>query len=348
MQGIAKLQPGEGHVGPVTVERPTLGPDEVLVEVAYAGLCGSDLGVYHFKESYEFMDLPRVIGHEYAGTVVETGERVTAFEVGDAVVERPIRACGECYQCRVGTPNVCQHFRVTGLHADGAYRPAIAVPADALNRVPDDVPLRRAALTEPTSVAARAVIHNSRTSPGDSVLVQGPGPIGLLTAQVARAQGGEVAVTGIDRDEAYRLPLARDLGFSAVDVTETSLEEVTDDHAQADGFDVVFDTTGHSSGVRGAVEAVRKGGQVVLVGLPGRFEVNFATLVREELDLQASYASIWEDFDRALRAIQSGAVDVDSLMDDRFSLRDPDAAFEAFAAGETVKPLFDVRELADR
>ena len=345
MQGVAKLEPRKGYVGLVDVERPELESDEALVEVAYAGLCGSDAGIYKFKDAYEFMDLPTVIGHEYAGTVVEVGDDVDQFEPGDAVVERIIRSCGECYQCETGSPNVCQDLQATGVHTDGAWRPYIAVPEDALHPVPDKVPLRRAALTEPTSVAARAVIHNSRIRAGDSVLVQGPGPIGLLSAQVARAEGGDVVVSGVDRDETHRLPIAEELGFPTVNAMESDPAEVAADHARVDGFDVVIDSTGHESGVRGAVEAVRRAGQVVLVGLPGSFELNFATLVREEIDFQASYASVWEDFERALRLIESEAVDIDPLIDDRFSLRDPEPAFEAFLAGETVKPVFDVNEL---
>ncbi|GAA0301809.1 zinc-binding dehydrogenase [Halarchaeum salinum] len=325
-------------------DRPTPAADEALVEVEYAGLCGSDAGIYEFESAFERMELPNVIGHEYCGTVVDVGDDVTEFAHGDRVVERPIRGCGECYQCRIGEENVCQNAVITGVDHDGAYEQYIAVPESALHPVPDDVKSEHAAVVEPTSIAARAVIENSEVGPGDRVLVEGPGPIGQLTAQVARAQGGDVVVSGVGQDTEYRLPLARELGFETVTVGEemaAKRDEVTD----GVGYDVVFDTTGHPSGLTTAVDEVRKGGQIVLVGQTGETTMPYSPLVRSEIDLQCSYASMYEDFERSLRMLRSGAVDAQTFTDDRFSLLDADEAFEAFVNGETVKPVFDVSEL---
>jgi len=326
-------------------ERPEPGADEVLVEVDYAGLCGSDGGIYEFESAFERMALRRVIGHEYAGRVVELGANVTRWAVGDRIVERPIRGCGECYQCSRGDENVCQHATITGVDHDGAYERFLAVPAGALQAVPDEVEQRHAATVEPTSVGVRAVTQNSRVRPGDSVLVEGPGPIGLLTAQVARAQGADVVVSGVGTDAAYRLPLAADLGFDTVDVETDDAEAVREERTQGGGYDVVFDATGHPSGLTSAVDAVRSGGQIVLIGQTGETTMPYSPLVRGEVDLQCSYASTYEDFDRALDLIRSGAVDSETMIDDRFSLLDADEAFETFLAGETVKPVFDVSEL---
>ncbi|MBP1954725.1 L-iditol 2-dehydrogenase [Halarchaeum rubridurum] len=344
MRGLAKVERTAGAMELAERDRPTPAADEALVEVEYAGLCGSDAGIYEFESAFERMDLPNVIGHEYCGTVVETGDAVTGFAVGDRVVERPIRGCGECYQCRIGESNVCQDAVITGVDHDGAYERYIAVPEDALHPVPDDVESKHAAVVEPTSIAARAVIENSRVGPGDRVLVEGPGPIGQLTAQVARAQGGDVVVSGVGPDTEYRLPLARDLGFETATVGE-DLAEKRDAMTDGVGYDVVFDTTGHPSGLTTAVDEVRKGGQIVLVGQTGETTMPYSPLVRSEIDLQCSYASMYEDFERSLRMIRSGEVDAQTFVDDRFSLLDADAAFEAFVDGETVKPVFDVSEL---
>ena len=329
------------------VERPEPepGPDEALVEVDYAGLCGSDAGIYEFESAFERMDLPTVIGHEYTGRVVEVGEWVSRFSVGDRVVERPIRGCGECYQCEIGEENVCRDAVITGVDHDGAYEPYIAVPESALHPVPDGVEPRYAATVEPTSIGARAVIHNSRVGAGDRVLVEGPGPIGQLTAQIARAQGGEVVVSGVGRDAEYRLPLAEDLGFETIDVSAEDRESVRQELTDGVGYDVVFDTTGHPSGLTTAVEEVRKGGQIVLIGQTGETTMPYSPLVRAEVDLQCSYASTYDDFERSLRLIDSGDVDAETLVDDRFSLLDADEAFETFLAGGTCKPVFDVSEL---
>ncbi len=199
MRGLAKTERTNGAMELLDVDKPEPGADEALVEVSHAGLCGSDAGIYKFKSAFERMDLPTIIGHEYAGTIVETGDNVSEYAVGDRIVERPIRGCGECYQCKIGEENVCQNAVITGVDHHGAYTQYVTVPERALHPVPDDVSLRNAAVVEPTSIAARAVIENSRVGAGDRVLVAGPGPIGQLTAQIARDQGGEVVVAASAR-----------------------------------------------------------------------------------------------------------------------------------------------------
>ncbi|WP_049894470.1 zinc-dependent alcohol dehydrogenase [Halogranum rubrum] len=347
MRGLAKVRRSHGAMELVDRTRPEPAADEALVEVDYAGLCGSDAGIYEFESAFERMNLPTVIGHEYAGRVVEVGDDVTKFDVGDRVVERPIRGCGECYQCNVGESNVCQNAVITGVDHDGAYEQFVAVPEDALHPVPDSVDQQHAAVVEPTSIGARAVIENSRVTSGDRVLVEGPGPIGLLTAQIADSQGGTVVVAGVGQDGSYRLPLAEELGFETVNVAEDDVDARRDELTDGVGYDVVFDTTGHPSGLTSAVEAVRKGGQIVLVGQTGETTMEYSPLVRAEIDLQCSYASMYEDFERSLRLIDRGDVDAETFIDDRFSLLDADEAFEAFVAGETCKPVFDVSVLHD-
>lgn len=347
MHGFAKTAGEYGAVDLIEVPEPTPGPGEALVEVGYAGLCGSDLGVYKFKDAFEFMTFPRVMGHEYAGTVVEVGENVTEVEPGQQVVEEIIRGCGDCYQCRSGTPNLCIDARITGIHHDGAFAPYLIVPEEDLHAIPEDMSLREAAITEPTAVAARAVTRNSRVRSGTSVLVEGPGPIGLLMAQIARDQGGDVIVSGVGPDADYRLPLAEELGFDTVNAAERDVAGVADERTDGVGFDVVLDATGHESGLRTGADAVKKGGQIVVVGLTGETTITMTPLVRGEVDIQCSYTYTWEDFETAIDCIRSGVVDTDRFIDDSHSLRDGEAAFEAAMNGETVKPVFDLAELRE-
>jgi len=346
MKGVAKTASEVGHVEVITVEDPEPRAGEVLVEVAMAGLCGSDVGIYQFDEAYDsIVTLPRIVGHEYAGRVVSVGSAVEEFAPGDLVVERPIRSCGRCYQCRAGAPNVCRDASITGVHHDGAYAERIAVPADALNRVPDGISPRIAALAEPTSVAVRAVSHNADIGAGDRVLVGGPGPIGTLAAQIAAREGAEVTVSGIERDTAHRLPFVSDLGFETVNVEVTPVEAATAELTDGSGFDVVVDTTGAPAGFEAAGTAVRKGGQVVLVGQTGTATVDLTPFIRGEIDVQCSYASTWAEFERAFRLLAGDAIATDGFVDTGFSIRESEAAFEAFIAGRTCKPLFDLSEL---
>lgn len=347
MRGLAKTDRESGSMELVDTEIPEPGPEEVLIEVDYAGLCGSDAGIYQFKPAFERMSLPTIIGHEYTGQIAELGESVTGFSVGEQVVERPIHGCGQCYQCEIGKENICQEAKLTGIDHDGAYAEYVTAPASAIQTVPDDVEPKHAALAEPTAVCTRAVIENSRVSPGDRVLVAGPGPIGLITAQVADAQGAEVIVAGVGPDTSYRLPLAEKLGYPVLNIEEDDLSETRETFTDGVGYDVVFDTTGHPSGLPMAAEEVRKGGQIVVVGQTDEVPVPLTELVRAEVDIQCSYSALYRDFERAFKLIASGDVDHETFLDDRYNLLESTDAFEAFLAGETCKPVFDVSVLSE-
>ena len=334
------------HTGPRSIEirereKPTPDDEEVLVRVHSAGLCGSDAHAYTYEDGYQWIPLPRVMGHEYSGEVVAVGDDVTDFAVGDHVVEEPIHDCGSCFQCKNGQPNVCQNFEITGMHKDGAYTEYTTVNTDDLHYIPDSVPLGEASITEPLSIATRAVFDQSTVTPGDTVLVEGPGPIGVLVAAVADSLGATVVVSGLGKDTAYRLPLVERLGIETIDVENDDLEALVDEKTDGNGFDVVFDTTGHQSGVEMAIDHVRKGGQIVVVGLPGApSEVFMTPVVRGEIDLNTSYGSTWRNFEQAIRLLDGGEIDVDGIVDRSFDVDEPTAAFEAFLESETCKPVF--------
>lgn len=341
----AIVQTGPESIDVQSRERPSPNDDEVLVRVHTAGLCGSDAHAYKLVDGYEWIPIPRIMGHEYAGEVVEVGPNVDAFEPGQKVVEEPIHDCGNCFQCRNGQSNVCQNFEITGMHDDGAYAEYTTVSPDHLHRLPDSIDLKQAAITEPTSIATRAVFTQSNTQPGDTVLVEGPGPIGVLVASIADAMGARVVVSGVGKDTEYRLPLVEELGIQSVDVSDSGLESAIERETDGRGFDVVFDTTGHESGVEMAVDAVRKGGQIVVVGLPGAPSELFMTpVVRGEIDLNTSYGSTWRNFEQAIRLLDDGNVDVETIVDTGYSIDDPTVAFEAFLASETCKPVFNFHD----
>jgi len=324
-------------------ERPTPEPadDEVLISVHSAGLCGSDAHAYQFEDGYEWIPIPRIMGHEYAGTVVEIGRDVEGFEPGTKVVEEPIHHCGACFQCRNEQSNVCQNFSITGMHRDGAYTELVAVDPAHLHRVPEAVSLRAAAITEPTSIATRAVLDQSVVTAGDTILVEGPGPIGTLVAAVADSVGANVFVSGLEQDCDYRLPLVESLGVETITPGEGALTDAVDEATEGIGFDVVFDTTGHESGVEEAITAVRKGGQVVVVGLPGApSEVFFTPVVRGEVDINSSYGSKWSNFEQALRLLENGSIDASAIVDTSHDVDEPAAAFDAFLNSQTTKPVF--------
>jgi len=339
MQAIVQTGPQEVEVQ--EHECPEPAADEALVRVHTAGLCGSDAHAFKYEGGYEWIPIPRVMGHEYSGEIVEVGDDVLNFEVGQKVIEEPIHDCGHCFQCKNQQENVCQNFSITGMHTDGAYRKYTTVSEEHLHSIPESVSLQDAAITEPTSIATRAVFTQSELQAGDNVLVEGPGPIGTITAIVADSVGANVAVSGLSNDSKYRLPLLEDQGLTTVNIQDTDISEFTSEFTDDIGFDTVFDTTGHRSGIETAIPQTRKGGEVIVVGLPGEeSEVFMTPAVRSEIDINTSYGSMWEDFERALRLMENGAIDAEDLIDTSFSTDEPAEAFRAFLNSETCKPVF--------
>ena len=337
----AIVQTGAEQVEVQEREQPTPGPNEVLVEVHSAGLCGSDAHAYKYDGGYEWIPIPRIMGHEYSGRVAAIGAEVDRFTVGQKVIEEPIHHCGQCFQCKNGQYNVCQNFSITGMHTDGAYAEYTVVDQRFLHEIPDSVSLRDAAVTEPTSIATRAVFDQSTTTPGDNLLVEGPGPIGVMIAVVADSLGANVVVSGLEKDTGYRLPLLEELGIDTANVQEQDLEDVTEARTDGIGFDVVFDVTGHRSGLEEGLDLVRKGGQIVMVGIPNEeSSVFMAPAVRGEIEVNTSYGSTWRNFEQALRLMGRGAIDIEAIIDSSYDVDDPERAFQAFLASETCKPVF--------
>lgn len=324
-------------------EQPSPGPREVLVRVHSAGLCGSDAHAYLHGEGYKWVPLPRIMGHEYSGTVETAGDEVEDLEVGQKVVEEPIHDCGHCFQCKNGQENVCQDFSITGMHGDGAYT---VVEERHLHKVPDDVPLREAAITEPTSIAARAVLEQSDLTAGDNVLVEGPGPIGVLSAVIANSVGANVTVSRLEKDTQYRLPLIAEQGIDTVNVRRPGVGAMTTERTDGLGFDAVIDATGHRTGVEQAAECTRKGGQIVVVGIPGEpSELLMTPLVRGEIEVNTSYGSTWRNFEQALRLMENDEIAIDEIIDTSYDTQDPEEAFRAFLDSETCKPVFSFDDL---
>ncbi|AUV83581.1 alcohol dehydrogenase [Salinigranum rubrum] len=337
----AIVQTGRKSVEVREVERPSLGPNDVLIDVEHAGVCGSDVHAYLQMDGFEWIQIPRIMGHEYAGHVVETGENVTRFQPGDAAVEAPIHPCGECHQCEVGEVNVCQNTTISGMHTDGAYAEYTSVHEDHLVKVPEGIPTKHAALTEPLSIAARSVYERSTVTPGDSVVVQGPGPIGVLTAALLDSMGTDVVLSGIGKDTEYRLPLVERLGIDTVNAQDDSLSEHVDARTDGIGVEAVFDTTGHKTGIESSVDLVKKGGEIVVIGLPGDpSELFFSPIVRAELDIRAAYGATKANFKQALRMLEMENIDADTIIDTRYTSDEPAAVFEDFLAGRTCKPMF--------
>ncbi|BBL79035.1 iditol 2-dehydrogenase [Rubrobacter xylanophilus] len=327
-------RPGEADVEDVPVPEP--GPGEVLLRVAACGVCGSDVHAFRSDPGFEWIRTPVALGHEFSGTVEALGAGVERVASGDRVVAVAIQGCGRCELCIAGLTQLCPDRVAVGLSRDGGMAEYAVMPEEHLVPIPEGLDLTLAALCEPLAVAVRAVDVRARVEPRQRVVVSGPGPIGTLCALVARLRGAEVLLTGIGQDAEVRLPAAERAGIRAANLSEAPLEEHLRD-AFGGPPDVWIESSGSVRALESALESVRAGGTVVVVGLYAEEMRFFPTAaVRRELSLLFSYSCNRQDYRAALELLAGGDLDLRPLISTYPLERAPEAV-EAVAAGRTVK-----------
>ena len=318
---------------------PEIGPDDVLLRVAAVGICGSDVHQYHDTHSWP-VNVPVTLGHEFSGVVESAGDRVVGFAPGDRVVsETAAQVDPGSPFTRAGRYNLDPSRKGFGYGVDGAMAEHVRVPARCLHRVPEGLPLRVAALSEPCCVAYAAVAESTPVRPGDVVVVLGPGPIGLLCAAMAKLSGaGEVVVVGVTRDRA-RLDLAeRSWATRAVDGLLTDVAAVVTGLGDGYGADVVIDASGASSALKGALEWVRPEGWITKVGWgPQPLDFSLDPLVQKAVTLKGSFSHTYTTWERVIRLLATGALDPTPLISRTASLEDWKPCFDGMGAGELIK-----------
>ncbi|MGD8215133.1 zinc-binding dehydrogenase [Aestuariimicrobium sp. Y1814] len=319
-------------------ERPAPEPaaDQVLVRIVSAAVCGSDRSEITGKDTGL---APRVLGHEAAGVVAALGDDVvTDLVVGDRVtMETDAVLCGRCRWCRTEQYQRCPERKGIGRTADGALADYLAMPARALHRLPDNVSLLAAALTEPTAVAVHAVIEQSPCLAGEVVVVTGPGAVGQLCAQVARAAGAIVVMAGLGRHEA-RFDQARAAGIQHfVRTDQEDLAEYVARVSGGDGAHTVFECSGAPGVLESIGPVLSKGGRIVLVAFyKDNPEINVMELVQNEFELVGSRGKKASSFRTALRLMAEGVVDPLPVISKVLPLESWEEGIEAVGAGHKV------------
>jgi L-iditol 2-dehydrogenase len=328
MAAIVKSRLGEGGVAVTSWPVPTVRGGDVLVEVHAAGVCGTDLHLLH--DGYPSRP-PVVMGHEVAGVVVEVGADADSGLLGARVACETHHQVCDCAHCRGGRRNLCDNKMSMGSFVDGGFAELVRVPAGLVHRVPNHVSLTEAAMAEPLACIAHLLLDPPLVSAGDSVLVTGPGPMGLLAAQVVRSMGAQVMISGLRADES-RLAIASSLGFE------------TTDSAVESGYDVALECSGSAGGARAALEAVRKAGRYVSVGIHGRdITIPFDLVLYKELTVTSGFAATSQSWQRAMRLLEERLVKVGPLISSVEPLTAWDAVIAALQAGDGMKIIFDPR-----
>ena len=335
-------RPREAGVEDVPVAGP--GPGEVLLRVASCGICGSDVHAFRSDAGFEWVRPPITLGHEFSGTVESVGPNVTRVRPGDRVVAVAIQGCGRCETCLAGSTQLCPNRVAVGLSRDGGMAEYAVMPEQHLVPVPERLHLAVAALGEPLSVAVHAVNVRADVQPGQRIVVSGPGPIGIFCGMLARLRGAEVLLTGVGQDSQSRLPAAERVGLRTANLSQKPLEEHVrrsfGDHAP----DVWIESSGSVRALGSALESVRPGGTVAVVGLYAE-EMRFSPTdaVRREISLLFSYSCNYADYQRALDLLGSGDLATGPLLSE-YPLEDALEAFEAVSQGRAVKAILRCSE----
>ncbi len=315
------------------IPRASIRDDEILLDVQAVGVCGSDLHMWTAQHSWA-MNYPVVLGHEFCGIIREVGRGVVGWSAGDRVVSETAAVIDpQSPLTRQGLYNLDPNRRGYGSLVDGAMRRFVAVPARILHRMPDELPFEQAALTEPCCVAYNAVVNNAHIKPGDRVVVLGPGPIGILSAAIARLCGASVAVVGLENDRT-RLEVARH--YSCEPLVGGAVEWAR----QGDGLGVdgVIDATGVSAALATALDLVRPAGWISKVGWgPQPLGISLDPLVQKNVTLQGSFSHNWPIWERVIQLIAAGTLDVRPITGGIWPLSEWQEAFETMHSGRIVK-----------
>ncbi|MFF0269944.1 zinc-binding dehydrogenase [Kribbella sp. NPDC004536] len=316
-------------------EAPGLRPGEVRIAVAYVGICGTDLHVFH-GDMDNRVSRPATIGHEMSGTIAELGPDVEGWSVGDPVTVMPLVWDGTCPACRAGHEHICQHLDFVGIDSPGALQQYWNVPASTLVRLPSGVSLRDAALVEPVAVAVHDV-RRSELGPGDKAVVIGAGPIGVLIATVAAAFGAEVVISELDPG---RRAKAAELGLSTLDPAAVDQAAWVEEWTGGAGADVVFEVSGSASAVRTATDLVKVRGTLVVVAIHSQPRpLDLHRVFWRELRILGARVYERQDFVRAAELVADGTIPADGLVTGVVPLAEVQSAFGVLEAGQAMKLL---------
>lgn len=343
MKAIVKEKKGEGFLKLCDREIPKINSDEVLIKVSYAGICGTDIHIKHDQFPYW---PPVIMGHEFSGTVVEVGNGVTDYTVGDRVVGEPHNlACGKCHLCRNGKIQLCENKRSIGWGIDGAFAEYVKMPEKLLHKVPEGVSLETAAMAEPCAIVAHQVLERADIKPGDYVVIMGMGPIAIIAAQMARVAGaGRIIMCGCTSDIEVRLKIAEKTGCldKFINVQAEDCVEMIMAETNGKGADLVIEASGAASAIRSAIFALKKTGTLCGIGMTNAEEVlvPWNTAMRKAIDVKFNMSSSYNGWNIALSLMAAKKLVLDDLIK-IMPLGDYEEAFSLLESGKAIKILLN-------
>jgi len=329
------------------IPEPTIGINDVLVRVKYAGICGTDVHIYQWDEwAQKTIPVPMAIGHEFVGEIVRVGSNVSDFFPGDIVSGEGHVVCGRCRNCLAGRRHLCASTKGVGVNRPGAFAELIALPMTNVWRHDPNINQEVAAIFDPFGNA----VHTALSFPvlGEDVLITGAGPIGIMAVPVVRHAGARhIVITDMNP---YRLDLSRKMGATlAVNPNETPLSDVQKQLGMSEGFDVGLEMSGNPLALRDMIVNMSHGGKIAMLGIPAKeMQIDWRTVIFNMLTIKGIYGrEMYETWYKMTVMLQSG-VDISPVITHRFAYHEFEKGFEAMVSGQTGKVILDWRELSKR
>jgi L-iditol 2-dehydrogenase len=339
MRRVRLTEPKKAIVEEVPYPKP--GPREVVMKIAYCGICGSDLHASIGK--HPFVPLPATPGHEFSGWVEEVGSEVKEFKKGDRVTSEPNLVCGKCYNCRQGRYNICEKLRVMGCQGDGAMADYFVLPVEKTVALPKNLSLKHASLVEPVAVGNHAV-HRSGDLYMKNVVIVGSGMIGLaVLASVVKAGAKNIWVTDMDED---RLKIAKSMGATKTLNSKEDVVKIIRSEAGFEGVDVAFEAVGIEASLRTCMDVIRKGAKVVVIGVFGEeSKIKSANVQDWEMEMIGTLMYTLRDIKEAIDLLATGYIPADKIIGKIFPLAEANEAFEfARTHKESLKTVLEVNK----
>ena len=322
------------------VDQPGPGYNDLLIRIHKTAICGTDMHIYHWDEwSQKTIPVPMVVGHEYAGEVIEIGQEVRGFAVGDRVSGEGHITCGYCRNCRAGRRHLCRNTVGVGVNRPGCFAEYLVIPAYNAFKLPDEISDDLAAVFDPFGNAVHTALSFDLV--GEDVLITGAGPIGIMAGAVARHVGARhVVITDLNE---YRLELARKMGATrTVNVENEKLDDVMGELGMTEGFDVGFEMSGVPSAFRDMLTCMNHGGKVALLGIPPQeMTIPWPEVIFKGLVIKGIYGrEMFETWYKMASLLQSG-LDLSPIITHRYSVDDFQRGFDTMASGQSGKVVLD-------
>jgi threonine 3-dehydrogenase len=319
---------------------PEMGPNDLMIKIRKTAICGTDMHIFNWDEwSQQTIPVPMIVGHEYVGEVVEIGQEVAGFTIGDRVSGEGHITCGHCRNCRAGRRHLCRNTTGVGVNRQGAFAEYLVIPAFNAFKIPANISDDMAAIFDPFGNAVHTALSFDLV--GEDVLITGAGPIGIMAAAVAKHAGARFVVITDVND--YRLDLAKKMGATrVVNVASENLNDVMNELGMTEGFDIGLEMSGVPSAFRDMLDKMNHGGKIAMLGIPPQsVAVDWNTVIFKGLTIKGVYGrEMFETWYKMVSLLQSG-LDLSPMITHQFSVNDFAKGFEVMGSGQSGKVLLD-------